>query len=155
MSRKNTVQDFYGKFSKADPEDCWLWLGAPDGRGYGKFMLGGKRYSVHNLSLILDRGRDPERPYACHHCDVPLCVNPSHLYWGTAADNVGDMISRGRFKDNKGTSNGRCKLDEEQVKEIRALHETGPCSHEDIAIRFGVTQSTVSKIVNRKSWRHV
>jgi hypothetical protein len=35
---------------------------------------------------------------ALHLCDVPSCVNPEHLYWGTAQDNVNDMMARGRSR---------------------------------------------------------
>jgi hypothetical protein len=34
---------------------------------------------------------------ACHHCDVPLCVNPDHLYWGTHSTNMADAYDRGRM----------------------------------------------------------
>jgi len=33
----------------------------------------------------------------CHHCDNKRCINPDHLFVGTAKDNTVDMIKKGRY----------------------------------------------------------
>ena len=40
---------------------------------------------------------------ACHKCDTPWCVNPEHIFIGTAKDNSLDAHAKGRFPSLKGT----------------------------------------------------
>lgn len=83
--------------------ECWVWLGqrsgkAGGGKDYGQFAIyrDGKRRTLyaHRVALTLLNGVEPEM--ACHHCDNPPCVRPSHLYAGSAKSNAQDAIERGR-----------------------------------------------------------
>lgn len=51
----------------------------------------------------------------------------------------------------EGTSNGHSRLSVDEVLMIRHLHQTG-LSNGQIAIRFGHNRSTISKIVNYKTY---
>lgn len=83
-------------------EACWLWCGDP-WAGYGRVTIHGKRDSAHRQSWRLAHGEIPNDRFVCHHCDVPLCVRPSHLFLGTQKDNMQDWTKKGL---NKALLNG-------------------------------------------------
>lgn len=78
-------------------DQCWWWMPRPIGSGYGRFVI---RYHIeelaHRFSYQLARGPIPDGLFVCHHCDNPRCVNPAHLFVGTALDNNRDCVRKGR-----------------------------------------------------------
>lgn len=88
------AEDFARWHSKGD--GCWIWHGGVCKDGYGAFNYDGRSYRANRMALELAGRPVPEGMMACHHCDTPACVNPSHLYVGTPSDNVQDMLRRGR-----------------------------------------------------------
>jgi len=84
-----------------DPSGCWLWSAATSGNGahkYGWVTFNKRQYKAHRLAWILLVGEIPPGMSVCHRCDVPLCVNPDHLFLGTHAENMEDMHRKGRLK---------------------------------------------------------
>ncbi len=75
---------------------CWEWTGAKTHFGYGKMMIAGKVVRAHRVSYELHVGAIPSELLIRHRCDNPACVNPDHLEPGTQADNIQDMMERGR-----------------------------------------------------------
>ncbi len=76
-------------------------------------------------------------------------MNPGHLFEDDNAGNCADKVAKGR--QAKGETNGYHKLTEDDIRAIRAAVGT----QEEIAARFGVSQSAVSSVKLRKRWKHV
>jgi len=81
---------------------CWIWSGATSGKGINKRGLvfrNGKRIYAYRYIYELMVGEIPDGLFICHKCNNPICVNPDHIYAGTAADNMRDKEER--YKRNE------------------------------------------------------
>ncbi len=76
----------------ASQQECWLWKGPLSCRGK----------HPARVSWTLHCG-DPGSKMVCHECDNTRCVNPNHLWLGTARANVRDAVLKGRvYRGGKG-----------------------------------------------------
>nr|WP_276530690.1 HNH endonuclease signature motif containing protein [Burkholderia multivorans] len=138
--------------------ECWIWCGTINDQGYGVLTVGSKsdksnrKVLAHRFSFELHNGPLPHGMNACHRCDTPACVNPGHLFAGTQADNVADMVAKGR--NQKGSQNGQAKIDEVIAAQILTAVNNGS-TRASVARDFGVARSLVSLIAAGKRWAHV
>jgi len=90
--------------------------------------------------------------FVCHSCGNPRCCNPNHLYLGTAKQNQMDRVKHNT--SNRGSRCGTAKLNEDQVIHIKKLIKN-KVKLIDIAIKFGVSESTVKAIKQNRNWAHL
>ena len=89
---------FMSKVTKTN--DCWLWSAGKDQKDYGMFSItingNTKTCRAHRAMYEHVNGLIPEGMMICHSCDIPGCVNPSHLWLGTMSDNALDSVYKNR-----------------------------------------------------------
>lgn len=138
--------------------ECWPWVRYCNTDGYGHVYYEGRIWGAHRVAWILTNGPIPEGMRVLHNCpggDNPACCNPAHLFLGTQADNVHDMMAKGRNTPQVGIANPRARLTEEDVREIRRLYATGDYAYAGIAEAFGVGETTISHVVKGDTWADV
>lgn len=105
-------------------------------------------YKAHKLFYEMQNGPVPEGLCVCHKCDVPLCVNPDHLWLGTHAENMRDKANKGRVNDQHGELNPNARLTAADIAAIRSSDRT----HQDLATEYGVSRPHVTRIKSGHAW---
>ena len=151
---------FWMYVNKGDTKECWEWTGSLDSKGYGQLYNGGgaanrKSIRAHRFSYQVFFGFLPSGLYVCHKCDNRKCVNPHHLFLGTAKDNTQDMFNKGRSYDRGGENNNRNILSGDDVMKIKELLLTKSESISSIANKFGVGYSVIWYIAAGKTWKNI
>lgn len=140
-------------------DGCWYWTGPLAHKGYGRISMPGKdnmwldSMKVHRASYEVFKGPIPKGMMICHTCDHPSCLNPDHLFCGSAKDNSDDKIKKGRARYVRGSQQGKAKFTEREVAVIKRLQGSIRVSH--LAKAFGVCHSTIASIWNGDNWKHV
>jgi hypothetical protein len=86
------MENFLSKIDKTSCGSCWIWTGARNQDGYGKYA-GSSNFDTtyaHRISFGLANGFLPPYPEfeLDHTCRNRACVNPSHLEVKTHHQNV-------------------------------------------------------------------
>jgi hypothetical protein len=160
MRKVRTLRDrLLEKIEPVPIVGCWIWMGSCQKNGYGYLNqnLGykkNKHIRAHRASWIVHRGEIDSGLHVLHRCDVPQCVNPDHLFLGTPTDNMRDAAKKGRTSRRgfPGDKNPKAKLSVDDVREILRLYRIEKMRQVDIAAKFNVVQTAISKIVCGLHW---
>ncbi|UAJ78343.1 HNH endonuclease [Leifsonia sp. ZF2019] len=146
---------FWSKVNIGDPDECWEWTAHRKVTGYGQFtlrkgvFLTASRVSLALSGVVLEPG-----VVACHKCDNPPCVNPSHLFAGTQRANTFDCVEKGRGNRSHGVAHRSAKLTPDDVRAIRS-EPIGFGTRTLLAQRYGVSLSSIKKVLAYSTWRDV
>lgn len=140
-----------------DDAGCWNWTGSKFWDGYGQFGIGGKIKRAHRVSYEIHTGPITDGLHVCHRCDNRACVNPSHLFLATNAENTADKMAKGRYgkgQGGRGTGHHRAKLTDADIYAIWKVPNT-PGSTMRLAKQYGISHTQMYKIRNKQSWTHL
>lgn len=148
------------------PEKCWIWKGRKYGSNhiYGTISYKSKSFAAHRISWSIVNGDIPTGNVICHRCDVPLCVNPQHLFAGTIQENNIDAVLKARRPEKtqeellnsqkrmkslweEGVFNNLKKLSDNQIIQIYKRYTAGENKH-TLAAEFNVHEKTIRRIGN-------
>src|SRR5512138_295350 len=129
--------------------ECLVWTGARQSHGYGHFTHEQRQIRCHVYAYELTNGPVPPGLFVLHKCDNRPCCEPSHLFVGTQAQNLADMVAKGRHATGygrKGEAHWFARLTDDDVRVIRRMRAEG-WTLGDISVLFDVGISTVHSIV--------
>jgi hypothetical protein len=148
---RSLAERFWEKVAKGD--GCWLWTASKDRSGYGQIGVktekGFRPVKAHRIAWQLTHGAVAPGQHVLHQCDTPSCVRPDHLFVGTHADNMQDMLRKGRQGHSE--RHGMAKLTNADVVAIRASSR----SSADLSAVFGVGEDHISRIRRGVVWKGV
>ena len=127
-------------------EDCWLYDGVVNHKGYAKFD---SHRFAHTVAYEVFIGERTSGLHVMHsdNCISKTCFNPAHLTIGDVGANIRDAARLGRMS-YRSTN----KLTREKADEIRNRLQQGE-RNKDLALEYGVAETTISEIKHGRKWK--
>jgi len=173
-------KELFLNHTKATENGCWEWQQRLDSSGYGVIHVKNMPVRAHRFSYQLFKGEITDNLFVCHRCDNPKCVNPDHLFLGTAKDNNLDRTLKGRgcpgdkhprridpvgakrasqkavitrkerYGNIVGEKHHSAKITDAQAEEIRELRKRG-LTLKAISERFPIKTSQIARLIKREN----
>lgn len=152
LNPESILRVLLGRVDASNPEKCWPYLG----------YTGKPAYRLETAKFLFwwFRGWVSFDLHLLHQCQCKACVNPWHLYYGTAKQNAKDRKHDGNQNDMSAVALARWQgghpvlMDKAAVAEIREKASKG-ITHYALADEYRVSRPHISAIVAKKSWRNV
>lgn len=157
MARPIKGQTFWDRVwlnAKVLENGCVEFTGHKDECGYGRISKEGKLVRVHREVYKYLHPDEEITGVIMHSCDNPACINWEHLSHGTQAENIADMVAKGRRVTVKGSNQRDAKLHENDIPDIRFLLNQG-ISCEKIGKSYDVSPEAIRAIKKFRTWNHV
>lgn len=149
MFTQKQITLFWSNVDIRASDECWNWKLSVDRYGYGKVKINHTAYISHRIAYQLIYGSIPENKHILHNCDNTRCCNPYHLRPGSRAQNMQDMISRGR----QATTTRQRKLNQEKADSIRIEFQLG-ATKRGLAKKYGVCPRHIRDILRGGCWKN-
>ena len=148
------IERFHSKYIVNEETGCWEWQDSLHGHGYGTLRVGNKFKRAHRFSYEYYVNEIEKDMIIMHLCDNPKCVNYNHLKVGYQKDNIKDCIEKNRKA--RGNKLPNSKLNDNQIVEIKLLLQNPYLGlQKDLAIKYNVTQTLISRIKKNIAWSHI
>lgn len=176
LPSKAYADRFWSYALLGSPEECWPWRTMKRGVFWWRGVNNERYHSITSrLAYRLSKcGSLGPREVVTHSCDWNACCNPAHLSANSQRANTQEMADRGLHPYMKsglyrytrkawaqsgangdGEANGFHALTDDLVRQIRGEYIRGVTRQVDLAQKFNVGQSTISRVVRGASWDHV
>lgn len=149
--------DRFGHVKRQHPQTkTWLVsLGIQSQTGYRRMHFHGKRWPVHRLIALAFIPNPQSFPEVNHKNGIKNDNRASNLEWCTCRHNIRHAVATGLRVAARGERNGRCKLTEDQVRDIYQSVILRGEKHRIIAARYGIAPCYISFIARRLVWKHL
>ena len=152
-SRKSDdISRFLSHVGKGNSDECWEWTAGRNALGYGNCWFHGRHQMAHRVAWIVANGDIPDGLLSLHKCDNPPCCNPAHLFSGSQADNISDMVNKDRIP--RGEQRTEAILTGHEVTEIRQKYVPRVYTVRRLAQEYGVSRGCIWSAL-KTNWKHI
>lgn len=145
----NHTASKYADRISVTPDGCWQWTGSISVQGRARIGISGRRLLAYRVVYEELVAPIPDGLHCCHRCDNPACVNPDHIFLGTARDNMQDCASKRRVRGGgpRGQANPLAKFTDEQIADMREDLSKG-ARQIDLVRKYGISRSHACRIAH-------